>query len=93
MKKKTTTKKKSEPTSVPGVQPGYHNIALSEEDCNVLIQVLAASTQVFEQVAVAAEPNSELQRMYQARSQLSALLFSKLKRMLFIGEPTSREIH
>jgi hypothetical protein len=70
-----------------------HTLYFSQADLDVLLQVLATSAQLFNQVAVAAEPDSELMKMYDARGQLTSMILNRIKTMVFIGEPVSRDIH
>lgn len=92
VKKKTKNKEKLLP---PPPEEGSLSLVLTVEETFSLIQMLTFSKEIFERMSANCKIDGDLKaaEVYAARSQLSLLLFKKLKIIAGIGEPTSREVH
>lgn len=79
----------------PPIQDGNFNVLLSVEEMFSLVQILGFSKEIFEKMSDNCRISGDEKAMevYAARSELSLLLWHKLKVTANIGEPSSREVH
>lgn len=97
--KKTTKTKKSpivvEQPKLPTIKHGEYTFVLSEEELFSLAQILSFSRDVFKQMSLdrGVAGDGQAEAIFAARSELSSILFHKMKLIANIGEPTSRELH
>jgi hypothetical protein len=68
---------------------------MSSEELFSIIQILSFSKDIFHQMSLNCikEGDDKTGQVYEARSSLSLILYSKFKTLANIGEPTSREVH
>jgi len=93
-KKKATSEQPPE-KQLPTVVEGDLTFVLTRDEVFSLIQILSFSRDVFKQMSLdrAVEGDVKSEAAYAARSQLSELLFTKIRQIASIGEPTSRAFH
>jgi hypothetical protein len=60
-----------------------------------MVQILGFSRDVFKQMSLncAVDGDKKSEEVYAARSELSQILFEKMRSIASIGEPTSRALH
>ena len=89
------TKKIKNIEKKPPIEEGSFSLTLSVEEMLSLIQILGFSKDIFERMSLNCERDGDakLATVYGARSQLSLMLYDRLKTVAGIGEPTSREVH
>ena len=77
------------------VKPGQHLFVMSDEEVFSLVQILAFSKDIFKQMSLncAKDGDAKAEGIYAARSELSEILFDKIRTIASIGEPTSRALH
>ncbi len=95
VKKKTKKKTTELPPAKPIVSEGSFLVDLSVEEMFSLVQILGFSKDIFGRMSenCLKDGDNKAAEVYGARSQLSMLLYQKLKVVAGIGEPTSREVH
>jgi hypothetical protein len=95
-KKTTQTKSEEQPKKVlPPLGPDEYTFIMSANEVYSLVQVLSFSRDIFKQMSLncAVEGDAKGEAAYAARSELSEILFTKLRTIASIGEPTSRAFH
>jgi hypothetical protein len=80
---------------MPPVNDGHYTLVMSIDEVVSMIQILAFSKELFSQMAINAAETKDTkgQAVFTARSELSAILFSRIRALTGIGEPSSRELH
>lgn len=88
-------KNKSKAEKMPPINDGHYTLVMSIDEVVSMIQILAFSKELFNQMAVNAADSKDQksQAVFTARSELSAILFSRIRALTGIGEPSSRELH
>jgi len=92
---KKTKKKTNKAAKKPPIDDGNFSLVLSVDEMFSLVQILGFSKDIFERMSMNCEKDGDVKAatVYGARSQLSMMLYEKLKVIAGIGEPTSREVH
>ena len=95
IKKKTKKKTTKAVDTLPPIEKGSYTVVLSVDEMLSLVQILGFSKDLFDKMSETShkEGKDGVAQVYDARSQLSVLLYEKLKIIAGIGEPTSREVH
>jgi hypothetical protein len=85
----------SEKKSLPDIKPGEHTFVMNNDEIFSLVQILSFSRDIFKQMSLncGVEGDTESEAAFAARSELSDILFGKIRKIASIGEPTSRELH
>lgn len=93
-KKKTPTKIE-ELRALPEAKPGDYTLVMTSNEVFSLIQILGICRDIFKQMSLncAIEGDIKGEAAYSARSEASDILFSKIRQIASIGEPTSRALH
>lgn len=95
-KKQTTTLKKTEELKPKQeVKANEHLFVMTNDEVFSLVQILSFSRDVFKQMSMncAIEGDIKAETVYAARSELSNILYEKIRTLASIGEPTSRALH
>ena len=94
-KKEESTKPVEQEKKMPEAKVGDYTFMLNTDEVLSLIQILAFSKDLFMQMSInaATAQDQKGQITYAARSELSAMLYSKFREIASIGEPSSRELH
>ena len=94
-KKKATTETKSEEKTLPVVKDNEHTFIMTNEEVFSLVQILSFSRDIFKQMSLncAVEGDTKAEAVFAARSELSDILYGKIRQIASIGEPTSRAFH
>lgn len=93
--KKTASKPVEETKVLPQVREGDLTFVMSRDEVYSLVQILGFSRDVFKQMSLncGLEGDKQAEEAYAARSELSLILFNKIRQIASIGEPTSRAFH
>ena len=98
-KKKTKTKISKEAVDEslkkPEIVEGQYSFCMTIDEVLSMVQVLSFSKEMFNQLSInfLKDGDEKNAAMYAARSELSSLLYKKIREVASIGEPASRNIH
>lgn len=94
-KKTKKTKQVDELKSLPSAASNEVTAILSIEEIISLIQILSLSKEVFFQMSLNSVDlkDEKVRAAFASKSEISAFLCDRLKKLASIGEPTSREVH
>lgn len=93
--KKTTTPTKAEEKALPPLGPDDYTFIMTSNEVFSLVQILNFSRDLYKQMSAncAAAGDIKGEAAFAARSELSDILFAKVRKIASIGEPTSRALH